>query len=49
MTGPDGTATFSDLSETKPGGYRLVASGSVGGRPAIQVPQVMSVKFNVHP
>lgn len=49
VTGPDGVATFSDLSETKPGGYRLIASGSVGGRPAILVPHAVSVKFNVHP
>jgi len=44
-----GRATFDDLSETKTGGYLLVASGSVGGRPAIVVSQAVSARFNVRP
>ncbi len=48
-TDASGTVTFSDLSETKPGGYRLTASGSVIGRPGIAVPAVSSERFNVRP
>ena len=48
-TGYDGLVTFDDLSQTKTGAYRLVASGSVGGRPAIVVPTITSKKFNVRP
>lgn len=48
-TDATGTVTFSDLSETKTGGYRLTASGSVIGRPGIAVPAVSSTRFNVRP
>ncbi len=48
-TDASGTVTFSDLSETKTGGYRLTASGSVTGRPGIAVPAVSSTRFNVRP
>lgn len=48
-TDASGNVTFSDLSETKPGGYRLTATGSVIGRPGIAVPTVSSVRFNVRP
>ncbi len=48
-TDASGTVTFSDLSETKTGGYRLTASGSVIGRPGIEVPAVSSTRFNVRP
>ena len=48
-TNGSGIATFGDLSQVKPGGYLLSASGSVGGRPAIQVNGAMSIRFNVHP
>jgi hypothetical protein len=48
-TDSTGTVTFSDLSETKTGGYRLTASGSVIGRPGIAVPAVSSERFNVRP
>jgi len=49
VTDFSGRATFADLSETKTGGYLLVASGSVGGRPAILVQQTTSARFNVRP
>jgi hypothetical protein len=49
MTDYSGRATFNDLSETKTGGYVLVASGTVGGRPAIIVSQSTSARFNVRP
>lgn len=48
-TNSSGLATFANLSETKTGGYVLIASGSVGGRPAIFVPQATSARFNVRP
>jgi hypothetical protein len=48
-TDATGTVTFSDLSETKTGGYRLTATGSVIGRPGIAVPAVSSTRFNVRP
>ena len=48
-TDASGTVTFDDLSETKTGGYRLTASGSVIGRPRIAVPAVGSTRFNVRP
>jgi len=48
-TDATGTVTFADLSEVKTGGYLLVASASVNGRPAIAVPSVNSDRFNVHP
>jgi len=48
-TDASGTVTFSDLSQVKPGGYRLTASGSVIGRPGIAVPAVSSTRFNVRP
>ncbi|MBI1967556.1 MAG: prealbumin-like fold domain-containing protein [Gemmatimonadetes bacterium] len=44
-----GVVTFSDLSLNKPGAYRLVASGTVLGRPAITVNPATSKKFNVRP
>lgn len=44
-----GLATFTNLSESKTGGYVLVASGSVGDRPAIFVLQGTSARFNVKP
>lgn len=44
-----GIATFGDLSQVKPGGYLLTTTGSVGGRPAIQVNGATSTRFNVHP
>jgi len=49
VTDYSGKATFSTLSETKTGGYVLVASGSVGGRPSIIVPNGTSARFNVRP
>ncbi len=49
VTNQSGLATFADLSETKTGGYNLVASGTVGGRPAIVVLQATSARFNVRP
>jgi hypothetical protein len=49
VTDASGVATFTDLSETKTGGYVLVASGTVGGRPAIFVLQATSARFNVRP
>ncbi len=49
VTDYTGRATFADLSETKAGGYALVATGVVGGRPAIVVPADTSARFNVHP
>lgn len=48
-TGADGKATFADLSETKTGGYVLVATGTVNGRTAILVPAATSARFNVKP
>lgn len=48
-TDATGTVTFADLFETKTGGYLLVASASVNGRPAIAVPTVNSTRFNVRP
>jgi hypothetical protein len=48
-TDASGTVTFSNLSETKTGGYRLTATGSVIGRPGIEVPAVSSTRFNVRP
>jgi hypothetical protein len=48
-TDATGTVTFSDLSQSKTGGYLLVATGSVNGRPAIGVPSVNSTRFNVRP
>lgn len=49
ITNGAGIATFGDLSQVKPGGYLLSASGAVGGRPAIQVNGATSTRFNVHP
>ena len=49
ITNGAGIATFGDLSQVKPGGYLLTVSGSVGGRPAIQVNGATSLRFNVHP
>ena len=48
-TDGNGIATFGDLSQVKPGGYLLTVTGSVGGRPAIQVNGATSTRFNVHP
>ena len=48
-TNSSGLATFSNLSETKTGGYVLTASGTVGGRPSIFVLQATSARFNVKP
>lgn len=48
-TDASGSVAFANLSETKTGGYLLVATGSVNGRPAIAVPAVNSVRFNVRP
>ncbi|HKV71193.1 MAG TPA: hypothetical protein VJN62_08085 [Gemmatimonadales bacterium] len=48
-TDGNGVATFGDLSQVKPGGYLLSVTGSVGGRPAIQVNGATSTRFNVHP
>jgi hypothetical protein len=47
----DGTGilTFSDLSESKTGGYVLVATGTVGNRDKIYVPAATSDRFNVRP
>jgi hypothetical protein len=49
ITDASGTVTFSDLSQTKTGGYLLVATGAVIGRPAIQVPEFLSDRYNVRP
>lgn len=49
VTDASGNATFPDLSETKPGGYLLSASGTVGGRPAIVVLRTTSGRFHVRP
>lgn len=48
-TDATGSATFADLSETKVGGYVLMATGVVSGRQAILVSMVRSVRFNVRP
>jgi hypothetical protein len=48
-TDATGTVTFADLSQSKTGGYLLVATASVNGRPAIAVPTVNSTRFNVRP
>jgi hypothetical protein len=44
-----GLATFTEWSETKTGGYVLIATGSVGDRPAIVVQPATSARFNVRP
>ncbi|HEU5170754.1 MAG TPA: hypothetical protein VFU46_09455, partial [Gemmatimonadales bacterium] len=49
ITDGSGIASFSDLQLTKTGAYRLLASGVVGGRPAIPVSQATSLKFNIAP
>ena len=49
ITGPNGIAIFADLTQAKTGGYLLVANGTVGGRPAINVPAFTSIRFNVRP
>lgn len=49
ITDADGFATYGDLTQSKPGGYLLVAAGTVLGRPAITVPTVNSTRFNVGP
>jgi len=49
VTNADGLATFGDLTQSKTGGYVLTVAGSVGGRPAIAVPQARSARFNVRP
>ncbi len=50
-TGNSGLATFSDLSfaSGSTGGYRLVASGTVSGRDAINVTPATSTKVNAKP
>ncbi|HEY6808446.1 MAG TPA: hypothetical protein VI160_06625 [Gemmatimonadales bacterium] len=48
-TDATGTVTFADLSQSKTGGYLLVATATVNGRPAIAVPTVNSARFNVRP
>jgi len=48
-TDVSGVATFGDLRSTDTGGFRLVATGSVVGRPAIVVGQATSARFNVRP
>ena len=45
----DGVVDFGNPILNKTGGYRLVASGSVDGRPGIAVPSVSSERFNVRP
>jgi hypothetical protein len=49
ITDADGRATFAALIQVKPGGYRLVASGEVGGRESIPVTPTTSARFNVRP
>ena len=49
VTDGTGLTTFDGLTLSKSGGYQLVASGAVGGRSAIPVPQAASVKFNIAP
>lgn len=49
ITNAAGIATFADLTQSKTGGYLLVASGTVLGRPAISVPTANSTRFNVRP
>ena len=49
VTNAAGLAIFGDLSETKPGGYILNATGTVGGRPAIFVLRTSSTRFHVRP
>jgi hypothetical protein len=49
VTDYSGNATFADLSESKTGGYVLVASGFVGGRDQIVVGTATSDRFNVRP
>ena len=49
VTDANGIATFPDLSQSKTGGYILVASGSVNGRPSITVVNGSSARFNVSP
>lgn len=48
-TDGSGIATFADLSQSKTGGYLLVASGTVNGRAAIVVVPATSARFNVRP
>ena len=48
-TDGSGNAVFADLSLTKTGGYAVLATGSVNGRPAIGVSTVVSTRFNVRP
>jgi len=49
ITDANGVAIFGDLTQSKTGGYLLVAAGTVVGRPAISVPTVNSTRFNVRP
>jgi hypothetical protein len=49
VTNAAGLATFRNLSETKTGGYVLVATGAVGGRSAIYGGYATSDRFNVRP
>lgn len=49
VTDANGIATFADLSQAKTGGYILVASGTVNGRPSIAVISGSSARFNVSP
>ncbi len=49
VTDGSGIATFGDLSQIKPGGYALTASGTVNGRAAIVVVAAQSARFNVRP
>lgn len=49
VTNGAGIATFANLTESKTGGYVLVASGTVNGREAIVVLQTTSARFNVRP
>jgi hypothetical protein len=49
-TDANGVATYTDLSENKSGGSRLIViSAGVGGRQAITVSKPTSAKFNVAP
>jgi hypothetical protein len=50
VTDGTGIATYSDLSETKSGGYKLVViTAGVGGRGDIPVGSAASAKFNISP
>jgi len=49
VTDGAGIATFADLSQVKPGGYALTATGTVNGRAAIVVVAAQSARFNVRP